>query len=151
MIYKLMTAVSRSLLVLVCFGSATFAKPLELIGWNIESGGADPAIIASQLAKLPKVDAYLLQEVNPSDLGRLAAAVRKAHGGDYKYYMESLGGSDRLAMIIAIIDPFGCLLSFPDENEVAVLLKLIEPKQPATLNLPRAAFEPGGQLLIAAV
>jgi endonuclease/exonuclease/phosphatase family metal-dependent hydrolase len=98
--YKLTTAVSRSLLILGCLTSTTFARPLELISWNIESGGADPAIIASQLAKLPKVDAYLLQEVNPRDLGRLAAAVRKAHGDDYKYYMGSLGGSDRLAMII---------------------------------------------------
>ena len=120
MIYRIAILTSRSILLLVCIATSTFAKPLELISWNIESGGADPAIIARQLAALPKVDAYLLQEVNPRDLGRLAAAVRKAHGSEYKYYMGSLGGADRLAMIIdasrITIRSFSELMSYQEHR-----------------------------------
>ena len=87
------------LLLLVTLFSNAAAADLQILSWNIESGGADPAIIARQLAELPQADAYLLQEVSGKDIGRLAASVRKAHGATYKYYLSSLGGADRLAIL----------------------------------------------------
>ena len=90
----------RAILLAILVTGAAHAEPLHVISWNIESGGAETATIARQLTSLPKVDAYLLQEVSARDMGRLAAAVRKAHGSQYKYYLSSLGGSDRLAIII---------------------------------------------------
>lgn len=89
----------RPVLLVLLLSSCASAESLRVISWNIESGGADPAIIAKQLAELPSVDAYLLQEVAGRDIGRLAAAIRKKHGRSFKYYLSSLGGSDRLAII----------------------------------------------------
>jgi endonuclease/exonuclease/phosphatase family metal-dependent hydrolase len=72
---------------------------LEVISWNVESGGAEPAVIAGQLEELPAADAYLLQEVSAGDIGRYAAAIRRAHGKGFKHYLGSLGGADRLAIV----------------------------------------------------
>ena len=90
----------RSILLALTLVTTTHTEPLKLITWNVESGGSDPAVIAHQLTELPKVDAYLLQEVDSKDIGRFAAAIRDTHGKSYKYYLSSLGGSDRLAIII---------------------------------------------------
>ena len=90
----------RPLLFILLANHTVQAEPLRVISWNIESGGADPSIIAKELVNMPKSEAYLLQEVSPRDIGRLAAAVRKAHGTSYKYYQSSLGGTDRLVILI---------------------------------------------------
>lgn len=76
------------------------SSALDVLSWNVESEGADPAIIAMQLAELPRADAYLLQEVDARDIGRYAAAIRDKYGRGYKYYVGSLGGRDRLAVIV---------------------------------------------------
>ena len=105
-------------LIVWCVATVACADSTSFISWNVESGGADPAIIARQLADLPKADAYLLQEVAPGDIGRYAAAIRRAHGNSYKYYLSSLGGADRLAMIVDEskfqIRSFSELFSFGD-------------------------------------
>ncbi|MEQ8837339.1 MAG: endonuclease/exonuclease/phosphatase family protein [Lacipirellulaceae bacterium] len=79
---------------------ASPASALDVLSWNVESEGADPEIIARQLAELPRADAYLLQEVDARDIGRYAAAIRDKYGRSYKYYVSSLGGRDRLAAIV---------------------------------------------------
>lgn len=76
------------------------ADTLSLITWNVESGGAEPATIARELAELPRCDAYFLQEVSARDIGRYAAVIRRAHGNEYKHYLGSLGSGDRLAVVI---------------------------------------------------
>ena len=90
----------RPILLVLTLAATTNAESLNLITWNVESGGADPAVIAEQLTELPRVDAYLLQEVSAKDIGRFAAAIRKAHGKSYKYSLGSLGGGDRLAVVV---------------------------------------------------
>lgn len=92
-----MKSLSTFILFSLCVSDA-FA--LDILSWNVESEGADPAIIAMQLAELPRADAYLLQEVDARDIGRYAAAIRDTHGRGYKYYVGSLGGRDRLAVIV---------------------------------------------------
>ncbi len=90
----------RSIFVLTLFVGTTQADPLSVLSWNVESGGADPATIASELSRLPRADVFLFQEVAPSDIGRYAAAIRQTHAESYKCYLGSLGGSDRLAIIV---------------------------------------------------
>ncbi|QDS97760.1 endonuclease/exonuclease/phosphatase family protein [Adhaeretor mobilis] len=85
---------------LIALTLSAHAQALDIISWNVESGGADPEIIAQQLAELPRADAYLLQEVDARDIGRYAFAVREKHGKGYKYFVTSLGGRDRLAIIV---------------------------------------------------
>ncbi len=86
------------LLVVPLWGGA--AAAFDVVSWNVESGGADPAVIAGQLAELPHASIYLLQEVAAGDIGRYAAAIRRAHGDRYKFYLGSVGGADRLAVIV---------------------------------------------------
>jgi endonuclease/exonuclease/phosphatase family metal-dependent hydrolase len=89
----------RTVLVWLALAGGASSQTLSVISWNVESGGADPAVIARELKELPRVDAYLLQEVAGGDIGRFAAAIRDAHGSSYKYYVSSLGGADRLAIV----------------------------------------------------
>lgn len=90
----------RSILLTLLIAATTHAQSVDLVTWNIKLGGADPAVIARQLTELPKVGPYLLQEVDARDIGRLAAAIRQAHRPTFKFYLGSLGGSDRLAIPI---------------------------------------------------
>ena len=87
------------LAVLLLVTTAATAEPLDVLSWNIESGGSDPAIIAKQLQELPGFDAYCFQEVRAKDAGRYAAAIRKQHGKAYKYVLGSFGGGDRLMIV----------------------------------------------------
>lgn len=90
----------RSLFILALLVDTAHADPLSVMSWNVESGGADPATIAREFSKLPRADVFLLQEVAPADIGRYAAAIREVHSEHYKYYLGSLGETDRLAILI---------------------------------------------------
>lgn len=74
---------------------ALAADPITAISWNVESGGADPAVIAKQLGELPKTTVYALQEVHGDDIARYGDAIRQAHGESYRYYAGWTGLSDR--------------------------------------------------------
>ena len=76
------------------------AEQIILLSWNAESGGSDPAIIAQQPSELPRADTYFLQEVDGRDIGRFGAAIHDAHGRQFKYYLSSMGGGDKLAIIV---------------------------------------------------
>lgn len=90
---------TRSIAVLLLLTTTAAAAPLDVISWNVEGDGADPAIISKQLQELPRYDAYCLQEVRQRDAGRLAAAIREKHGKAYKYVLGSFGGGDRLLIV----------------------------------------------------
>lgn len=87
-----------ALIAALCLTCHAHAEPLRVLSWNVESEGADPAIVGAQLAELGRYDAYCLQEVAPSDVGRYAYAIRDAHGKAYRYIISSLGGTDRLVI-----------------------------------------------------
>lgn len=118
--FSRMYAMIRAALIALCFAASAGAASLECISWNVESGGADPAAISRQLTELPRADVYLLQEVSQQDIGRYAAAIRRAHGKNYKYYLSSVGGGDRLAMVVdedrVQIRSFSELFSFGDHT-----------------------------------
>ena len=61
--------VARSLCLTLILASTSYADDISVLSWNVESGGADPEIIAKQLQELGKYDAYCLQEVSPRDPG----------------------------------------------------------------------------------
>lgn len=72
------------------------ADPLTILSWNVESGGADPAIIAAQIAELPKATVFAMQEVGNRELGRYGNAVRDAYGDSYRFLGSWTGHGDRL-------------------------------------------------------
>ncbi len=84
-------------LVALLAAPATQAQ-LTVTSWNVESGGADPAVISRQLGELPAATIFALQEVHPEDISRYGAAIQKTHGRTYKYVGTWTGGSDRLVV-----------------------------------------------------
>lgn len=88
-----------ALLAAALLTTATHADPLRIISWNVESGGADPAIIARQLIELGQYDIYALQEVDGQDIGRYAGAVRQSHGKGYRFISSHTGRNDRLLIV----------------------------------------------------
>lgn len=79
--------------------SATYAEPIRILSWNVESDGSDPGIIAKQLAELDRADVYCLQEVSGRDIARYGFAIRNAHGKAYRFIASNTGGGDRLAIV----------------------------------------------------
>lgn len=82
--------------VFLLLSNSTPAADLRCISWNVESGGADPAVIAKQLGELPQVDIYALQEVDERDANRYGQAIRQAHGNSFRYFASWTGRNDRL-------------------------------------------------------
>jgi endonuclease/exonuclease/phosphatase family metal-dependent hydrolase len=72
-------------------------QELRFVGWNVESGGNDPAVISQQLAELGPYDVYGLTEVSPSNTRRYAAAA--AIGNSYKSLVTVTGRSDRMMIV----------------------------------------------------
>ncbi len=70
--------------------------PLQIVSWNVESGGAKPNVIAKQLAELPPCQIFALQEVDGDDIGRYGDAIRAAHGKSFRYLASYTGDRDRL-------------------------------------------------------
>lgn len=89
-------AVKPIALCLLATSTAFGADPITVLSWNVESGGADPAIIARQLGELPKATVYALQEVGVREMGRYGNAIRTAHGPTYRYLGSWTGQGDRL-------------------------------------------------------
>lgn len=68
---------------------------ISLLAWNVESGGADPSVIAEQLKHLGGYDVYALSEVSPDDFEIHAAAL----GSNYQSIESKTGRSDRLQIL----------------------------------------------------
>lgn len=67
---------------------------LSVMFWNIESGGAQPAEIARQLAELPRYDIYAFSEVNANEFSSVVSAL----GAEYFSNLGTTGNQDRLAI-----------------------------------------------------
>lgn len=91
-----MPARSLALFLLAC--SACGGEELHVISWNVESDGALPAVICTQLAELPNASMYALQEVAGRDIGRYGQAIRKARGNSYRLVAGWTGQRDRLVV-----------------------------------------------------
>lgn len=67
---------------------------LTILFWNVESGGADPQVIARQLAEMPRYDIYAFSEVNPGEFSTIVGAL----GIEYFSNLGNTGNQDRLAI-----------------------------------------------------
>lgn len=88
------------------------AAEITIVSWNVESGGADPAVVAARIKEIDGVDIWGLCEVQDATW---AEAFRRAAGADEPGTFESVlgtkGGSDRL-LVLYDIDQFTKLESF---------------------------------------
>ena len=70
---------------------------LTVIGWNVESGGADAATIAGQLGAFDGVDLWGLSEVsNDADALVYEIGAEFGEGSDFARVLGTTGGGDRL-------------------------------------------------------
>ncbi len=97
---------------LLCWSSVALSQDLPkatftVIGWNVESGGANPNVIADQIGDFQNCDLWGLSEVaNPRDAAKFAATAglgedRDKDGQDdtFEVIVGTTGGGDRLAII----------------------------------------------------
>ena len=73
----------------------TARATISILSWNVESGGNDPAIIASQLSAFSGYDILCLCEVSAKNFTRY----RDAIGEDFTLVKSNTGRSDRLQII----------------------------------------------------
>jgi endonuclease/exonuclease/phosphatase family metal-dependent hydrolase len=76
--------------------SGSLTKPVRMIAWNVESGGNDPAIIATQLSAFQGCDVICLSEVNDANFERYASAL----DDQYHEVHGNTGRSDRLQILV---------------------------------------------------
>ncbi len=74
--------------------SDSATSELNIVAWNVESGGADPAIIAKRLTTFG-ADIYGLSEVHPKDFETFCQAA----GDEYQEIHLPKGNDDRLQLI----------------------------------------------------
>jgi hypothetical protein len=88
-----------ALAVLALAGQAA-AQTLTVAGFNVESGAANPRVIAEQIGPLRGIDLWGFSEVRNADEGRLlAAGASDGEDGTFESILGSTGGQDRLLIV----------------------------------------------------
>jgi endonuclease/exonuclease/phosphatase family metal-dependent hydrolase len=71
-----------------------------VVGWNLESGAADPAYLSGFIADFQGVDLWGFSEVEAGDVPTYAAACAAGEGGrQFSFIVGTTGWSDRLAIV----------------------------------------------------
>lgn len=81
--------------------AATHAQiPLQIVAWNVESGGADPAVIRNEIASFDGIDLWGLSEV-PDETAALLFELGAEEGeeADFSTLLGTTGNNDRLAVL----------------------------------------------------
>jgi len=73
----------------------TGKRLLNLVAWNVESGGNDPAVIAKQMNDFSGADVIALNEVGRRNVPLYAASL----GNNYKAFVSETGRADHLAIL----------------------------------------------------
>lgn len=93
----MMRLVASLCLILCAF--AARADELRIIAWNVESGGANAAVISERLREFEGIDLWGLSEVESEDWIKSFRRAAGEHGGRFRYALGTTGRSDRLGVI----------------------------------------------------
>ena len=98
-------------MVFILYGFA-FAVDIVVIGYNVESGGADPNTVATRIAEIDGTDIWGFSEVQNQNWANIfEIAAEDGESADFKQILGNTGGGDRL-LIIYKDDKFELLDSF---------------------------------------
>jgi len=76
------------------------AETLSVVGFNVESGGADPQVVDDIVAAAEGVDAWGFSEVQNDDWAEIfEAAAEDGEGADFARILGGTGGGDRLLIV----------------------------------------------------
>ncbi len=93
---KVLIAVVACLLSFACFADAE----ITVISWNVQSGDADPDIVAGQMAAMNGVDLWGLCEVDGTTWAQsFEVGAETGELGDFTTILGTTGGSDRLLIL----------------------------------------------------
>ncbi len=87
---------------LLAIGQAAAASDLTVVGYNVESGGAQASIVAERIAAIDGCDLWGFSEVQNAAWAKAfeeAAAVGEGDGADFDCVLGSTGSADRLAIV----------------------------------------------------
>src|SRR5512134_446311 len=88
-----------SLLALVLAGPA-WAQTLKVAGFNVESGAANPNVIAEQIGPLDGIDLWGFSEVkNSTEARALQQGAEDGESGSCESILGTTGGQDRLLIV----------------------------------------------------
>ncbi|MCP4611469.1 MAG: hypothetical protein GY845_22375 [Planctomycetes bacterium] len=94
---------SKKVLIIVigCLLSvACFADEMVVISWNVESGGADPDVVAGQMAAMDGIDIWGLCEVHGQPWAdQFEVGAETGESGDFTSILGTTGQSDRLLIL----------------------------------------------------
>ena len=80
--------------------SASQAETLRVVGFNVESGGADPEVVDDLIARLQDVDIWGFSEVQNASWARLfEVAAEDGEGANFVQVLGTTGGGDRLLIV----------------------------------------------------
>jgi hypothetical protein len=76
------------------------AETLRVVGFNVESGGADPAVVDDIIARLQGVDVWGFSEVQNATWANLfKTAAEDGEGANFVQVLGTTGGGDRLLIV----------------------------------------------------
>ena len=89
-----------SVLALLVTGQLAVAQNLEVVSYNVESGGADPNVVAERLGNHNGADIWGLSEVrNQSWANIFEHAAEDGENADFAQILGTTGGADRLLIL----------------------------------------------------
>ena len=87
------------LLLAFAIAAASQAQDLVVCAYNVESGGADPDIVATRLVEHPEVDIWALSEVQSADWNSTFETALDGTGTEFETVLGTTGGGDRLSIV----------------------------------------------------
>ncbi len=91
--------VTRIVIFLVLSSAALAAEQVIIVGWNAESGQADPDVVASRIASFQDVDIWGICELYESWAGTFEQAAENGESADYQRILGTTGRGDRLLIL----------------------------------------------------
>ena len=83
-----------------CSITALAAEEITVIGWNAESGDANPIVVAARIAEIDDCDLWGMCEVQDSTwASAFEHAAEVDENADFKLILGSTGGADRMLII----------------------------------------------------
>ena len=91
--------IAAFVLAVILFGAlgATAEERVTIVGWNMESGGADPQREGERIAAFNGIDVWGLCEVSQDWTNTFVTSAETGEDADYASVLGTTGGADRIA------------------------------------------------------
>lgn len=95
----MMRLITVAILTCACLRSSVDAAELNLVAWNLESGGNLRNKIADQIRSYEDVDIWIFSEVDAGSADAFIIAAGEGGGSTYAGLIGNTGGADRLLIV----------------------------------------------------